>query len=308
MLRHCSGTKWDVSDGLKKNVSDFVKTLFQIPHSYWGFAASLAVAFYAGMLFVGRHFSAEAKENLTLWLWGEYQSTWSHNFCTLFDTVFGKKHLSWRCFVRSAIASVIAVFALYVFFAEVMGAIGGRMPGDLSVWQALLLGAAINVVPDYVSLFETRWLLKRFDQVRSIGGQLLVLLADAIFTGAIIWAGISLYQLIVAKELPSLVEMVVLFSVFSVFFYSTFLTSVWAWIYCLSTWCMRLFSRGALNKVFDVENKPVAVIALVGAAFIFIGTLSLTLLFRTEDAKKALGLINGSVQTWMRRFALTSSV
>lgn len=181
--------------------------------AYAGFAFAMASAFYTAVVWFGKnHLSQEAKENLTLWLWGEYESTWSHHFCNLFDAVFGERHLSFKCFLRSSIASVLTVLLLYVVFAEILGVMGGRAFGQLSVWQALILGAAINVVPDYLSLYETRWLLKRFERVKSVLGQVAVLLADAAFTGAIILISINAFQLIKGEGPLSAVEMLAVFS------------------------------------------------------------------------------------------------
>ena len=256
--------------------------------TYWGFALTLAGGFYAAVSWFGKHhLSQNSKDTLTLWLWGEYDSTWSHHFCNLFDAVFGSRHLSWRCFLRSSLASVLAVVLLYVLFAEILGVMGDRAQGDLSLWQAMVFGAAINIVPDYVSLFETRWLLKRFERVKSVLGQLGVLFADAVFTGAIIWLGINAFQLWRGDAPLTAIEMLALFSVFSLFFYSTFLTSVWAWLYCLSTWFMRLFSRSTLTRVLDVEAKPVAQVALVGAVVVFVVALILMPVLKTDERRQA---------------------
>ena len=44
--------------------------------AFAGFAFATASAFYAAVVWFGNnHLSQEAKENLTLWLWGEYEST-----------------------------------------------------------------------------------------------------------------------------------------------------------------------------------------------------------------------------------------
>ena len=181
---------------------------------------------------------------------------------------------------------MLTVLLLYVLLAEVLGVMDERALGDLSVWQAVLFGAAINIVPDYLSLFETRWLLKRFERVRSVIGQLGVLVADAVITGAIIWLAINVFQRLRGDAALSPIEMLALFSVFSLFFYSTFLNSVWAWIYCLSTWFMRLFSRTPLKNILDVETKPVHQVALVGSAVIFLGALLLTPILKADDAQR----------------------
>ena len=132
--------------------------------TYRAVAFVFASAFYAAnQWFAKHHLSQESKDTLTLWLWGEYESTWSHHVCNLFDAVFGSQHLSLRCFFRSSLASVLAVLLLDVLFAEILGVMGDRALGDLALWQAIVFGSAINVIPDYISLFETRWLLRRFE-------------------------------------------------------------------------------------------------------------------------------------------------
>ncbi len=49
----------------------------------------------------------------------------------------------------------------------------------------------MNLIPDYLSLWEMRWPLGRFEKVRSVPGQITVLLADALITGAIIRVGVN---------------------------------------------------------------------------------------------------------------------
>ena len=242
--------------------------------TYLAFILTTAGSVYGATIWIGSHLSPESKNSLTLWLGGEYESSWSHHFCNLFDAVFGKKHLSWHCFIRSSLASVIAVLILYVLFSEVLGVTGERALGELSLWKAVLFAAVINIFPDYLSLFETRWLLKRFENIQSFKGPLAVLFADALFTGAIILLSVSVFQIVRGEAVLSPIEIMALFSVFSVFFYSTFLSSAWAWVFCLSTWFMRLFSCSALKNILDVKSRPVAQIALVTSSLIFLTSLS----------------------------------
>lgn len=247
-----------------------MELLEQLYASYWAWAFGIAAAFYSTMAWIGRHhINQDAKDTLTLWLMGANAASWSHHFCNLFDAIFGEKHLSWRCFVRSSIASVLAVLALYLLFAQVLGVLDERMLGELDLWQAILLGAAINIIPDYISLFETRWLLKQFERVTSFPAQLLVLLGDLVLSGAIIWAGVTVFHVARGAAPPGPVEMLALFSIFSVFFYSTFLTSVWAWLYCASSWFMRLFAQTPLGRILPIDKTPLRQVGLVGGAIVF---------------------------------------
>lgn len=278
-----------------------IDDLWQSINLYWGYSIGLAATFYGMMIFLGKHLSEDANAGLTLWLKGDFESTWSENFCKLFDVFFGEKHLSWKCFFRSAIASVIAVGLLYFLYTSVLGVLGvkgSRAQGDYSFVQLILFGAAINIIPDYLSLFETRWLLKRFEKVQSFWGQLAVLIVDLIFSGAIIWLGINAFELaqvIWGKghgtfEAITVVEMFALFSLYSIFFYSTFLTSVWAWIYCLSSWFMRIFSRSPLKVILNVDKKPTTQIALVGSALLLAVALALSPILKTKKGQQITAL------------------
>jgi uncharacterized protein len=257
--------------------------------SYIVYAFILASSFYAAVNWIGHHLSKDAKETLSLWLWGEYESTWSQHFCKFFDTVFGKNHLSWQCFIRSSIASMLTVIFLYILFSEVFGVLEAkqRIGDNLTFTRALILGAVINIIPDYISLFETRWLLKKFGQLKLLTLQLAVLLIDAIFTASIAWISINLFQLLTGDAPLSSVEVLALFSIFSLFFYSTFITSVWAWIFFISTGIMRLFARTGLKHLLDIESKPVSQIALAGAAIIFIFTIVTTPVFTMGSKGKS---------------------
>ena len=202
--------------------------------SYLGYAFASAALVYAAVAWFGdRHLSQEYKENLTLWLWGEYESSWSYHYCKFFDAVFGERHLSWRCFFRSTIASIFAVLFFYLLFAEMLSIMqpGGRAGGYLPLAQVALFGILINIIPDYISLYETRWLLKRFGRAKGIHRQLGILIVDLVVTTLIIAPVIALFQWLIGEEGSSIVEIAAVFSAYSLFFYSTFLTSLWAWIF-----------------------------------------------------------------------------
>ncbi|MEM1163653.1 MAG: hypothetical protein AAGJ28_22195, partial [Pseudomonadota bacterium] len=138
-----------------------------------------------------------------------------------------------------------------------------RLKSDLNLGAVLVIGLAINVLADYLSLLETRWLLSRMP--RPWWAQAGVLLLDLILTAAIIWVAIFLYirSPLHEGEIESFAEILGVFSIFSVFFYSTFLTSVWTWAYIASTWLMRLVATLRVDFWFDVEGKPVRVFFLV---------------------------------------------
>ncbi len=252
--------------------ADILKILVdQLPH--WVSAFAWASGLYIMTAWYGRmHLPEKAKESLKLWLRGNYKSTWTEHFCNAFDACFDKKHWSFRCFRRSAVVSLLSVFLLYLMFGKIFGFLGdeNRMAGNLSFMQILLLGAVLNIIPDYLSLLETRWLLKRFSEVHSFWTQFSVLILDAIFTATIIWLAINIFQIATGNESLSIIKMLAVFSIYSVFFYSTFITSLWAWVYCISTWVMRLFSGTSLKNILAIEEKPVEQVALICSILLFL--------------------------------------
>lgn len=90
-------------------------------------------------------------------------------FLILFESVFTKDHLSRKCILRSMLLSVGAFVVLFAAFID-MAALEWRMseleqqPHPLEPWMRIALGATAlclcNVFADYISLYETRLVLK----------------------------------------------------------------------------------------------------------------------------------------------------
>lgn len=261
-------------------------TLFSYLSANWFWATGLALSMF-GLTAFAALLNPERKEEIALWLMGaQTEDGWSKGFIVLFDGVFGNRHLSPKCFLRSIVASLIAVVVIWLLMGNAeMFAV--RTQGELDIGTLLLVGLAINVLADYVSLLETRWLLGHMP--RKTIWQIGVLIVDFLISAAIIWVAIFLYlrSPLHQGEVETFAEILGVFSVFSVFFYSTFLTSVWTWAYIASTWVMRLASRLRLAFWLDVANKPIRVLffllSLCLGAVTFIGALVLGSLFSADN-------------------------
>jgi hypothetical protein len=83
-------------------------------------------------------------------------------FRDAFDAVFGAQHLTWRCFKRSCLASYATVGFLTVLwlalFAEDIKFVNPTL-FEILLWIAMVL--FINILPDYVSLLKTRYVISR---------------------------------------------------------------------------------------------------------------------------------------------------
>lgn len=220
-------------------------------------------------------------------------------FAALFDRVFGDRHLSLRCFWRSIVASFVTVGVLTLLYLATGRRFEG-LPTDAEAWRmsiavGLLMGMAtgvVNVIPDYLSLLQTRVVLRWSARKASSGARVAALLAlDAALTATIAFAAafgiLSLlwwgpeYWRIAASTRPHLgaflwdiltlapqvhlragdIESAVSNVPLGVFFYSTFLTSVWLWLYALSLPLSRLLVRtgrgmGWLLRAADVAHHP----------------------------------------------------
>jgi len=150
------------------------------------------------------------KLEIAVWLLGistERQvERWPNTFLGIFDRVFGSRHLTVRCFSRSAIASLAALllmigiyFATGAFGSSIASVVHPVVIGILSSrddWIAselritLLIGLITgNIIPDYISLLVTRSLLSLFRQPRRLWFTLASAIALIVVISAIAFLG-----------------------------------------------------------------------------------------------------------------------
>ena len=111
--------------------------------------------------------SEESRDRVVAWmqerdLGSAFQALPSH-FALLFDRVFGEKHWSRRCFERSIIASFAAVIVAFTVLASLNPGVLTAFGDSGELWDLVttffvyvMLSVFFNVLPDYVSLLETR--------------------------------------------------------------------------------------------------------------------------------------------------------
>ena len=223
---------------------------------------------------------------------------WPSLFAVAFDKLFGEKHWSWRCISRSAVASLLSVGVLLCLYWSIHGYVGwDLLDGPASLGESLpyiAMWGAWNVLPDYLSLLQTRWVLRRLEARGSaalvvvdlvitafiaIAGHVLLMFVQTIF-------GLSfndvLYSLSGDFEwwLDHMRDLVTLDSTLApvtlgIFFYSTFLTSVWLWLYLAAGAAVRVaggFNVGLLwlRGFTDLDEQP---FRSLGFAAVLITTL-----------------------------------
>lgn len=235
---------------------------------------------------------------------GEQVKNWPDAFAKAFDVVFGDRTLSWKRVWRSSLASLAAITIMFaiawsvmadafrVEFADALGRGGGALEPALFV---LFVGGMINVAPDYLSLAESRWVIQRIQRTDKSLAVAYLLVLDFIITFLIFALGLAVLATVASPFLRSswpglegyshlftdLIDAATFSSpdgpMISVFLYSTFFTSIWVWLFALSTFIVRganLLDRnlGRFNRWFDAE-KPLRALGFVSCLLVTLAFL-----------------------------------
>ncbi|MCK4798941.1 MAG: hypothetical protein KAT05_16315, partial [Spirochaetes bacterium] len=192
-------------------------------------------------------------------------------FVESFDRIFGEKHLTWRCILISSISSIIAVFVMFI----VWGLLSPRLFIEIvkykpdiivSVFSGCLL---LNLVPDYISLLETRWIMNNVADVK-IRVLSKIIILDAIITGFIFSSFFSIIFLISGSSIDkvfNILNQMILFietdvpPPVGILFYSTYFTSVWFYLFMISSIGAKvIYSFGHFGNTimdfFGVQKTP----------------------------------------------------
>ena len=225
---------------------------------------------------------------------------WPTLFILIFDTLFHKKHFTWKCFKRSSLASAFLVLIM----ASIITSLHGQNIWDNGVFPSmglpfstvyfLIFTVVFNFLPDYLSLFETRKLVQLMTRTTPVLFPVILLL-DIFFTLILftlfLFLGIYLVTnvifhwseptskiwLVIKRMLPEALS----FwnksesSTLGVWLYSSFFTSVWLWLFSVGFIVSKLLLLTFrffkwFNRIFNVEEKPLQV---MGFIFMIIATV-----------------------------------
>lgn len=269
------------------------------------------IAICAGLVWMFREgekvMSGESRAAVSDWLLQEdfaaRRSNWPETFIALFDALFTDEHLSWTCFVRSALTSVLVITVLFGTFTG-FGILPVPPLDQLALLALILMiPVSMNVVVDYLSLFETRWILGRMSANSNPLVHAGYLAVDLVltflcilvpfftiqFAGISLIAGHSVGSAIFWKQLfGALQNAVELFfmsgneefgglpDVMSIMLFSTMFTSVWGWLYISAGLLLRaihpvLKSLDVLKRQLNVETRPVHTMGMLLAVLTSVG-------------------------------------
>ena len=238
-----------------------------------------------------------ARRRVSNWLMNinvtEGISHWPESFIGTFDAVFGERHLSLKCFIRSSLVSMFLVILLMLLHCAIYpeslwGQITETSIGTFFVLiAAVLLGMILNVIPDYFSLLETRLILRLISKTNSIKRQIMLLLLDILLTWAILFVYFGLVTLImlnvhllsmtgsfsILRELAMIPDTLSLREPIGVFWYTTFFTSIWTWLYFISARFLKMASTlgyrlKSFKSILNINEKPLSAIGFVSCLFV----------------------------------------
>lgn len=260
----------------------------------------------------------KTKTDIASWLKNsdleEKLANWPTTFASIFDGIFGEKHFSWRRFSRSCVATCASALILTLLWWVVDSegfiacfTVNETTHVTLDIITMLFLLFALNLIPDYFSLFETRWILRRLEKTKSSMIILGYLIMDFVATASIFIIGYVLvcimffpvnimgtdYGLNPLDSPRFLYDGIAMRSVSSgyitlgIFFYSTFFTSIWIYMYVISGMVVKVgvylkFSVGFLGKFFNIDDEPIrfmGYVCMVIASLIFLIVAFAKLLF-----------------------------
>jgi hypothetical protein len=234
----------------------------------------------------------------------------------IFERIFGERHFSLKCFIRSVAFSLgamvfIILLGLLVHPHEFLGLITSldKPPSDSATfgfWLLLTLWVPWSILLDYFSLFKTRLILRLLTRLKRTAIFHVVIVAVDLCIYKVIWSmGIVIvfyvYYSYANVSFITIFDLVDVFidwlfhpsvfpsvlsgenaNMFFVFFWAGFAPSIWIWLYVLALFVTRALLRSErivnwLRSFLDVDKNPFRSIGAVAAALAFIASVAIIL-------------------------------
>jgi len=246
---------------------------------------------------------------------------WPATFASLFDRVFTERHFSWKCFRRSGIASFTGVIIMTLIFVLItqgseiipneetsrpnIDTINVIMPPLSIILTFLTLFICFNLITDYISLLESRYIIKKMEGTQSIVRWISFMTIDLLITFLVfIILGFGLFTSITILSTSLLEIQLSSFNLtrfiqtisnsislsgevgfMGIFLYTTFFTSIWIWLYAGSGLLIKFIVRSGkflsfFSKHLNIEENPFkamgfVLIILISIAYLIGGAIML---------------------------------
>ncbi len=191
----------------------------------------------------------------------------------MIPTVFGTKHLSLKCFIRSALVTLCTLFVVQLW--DFTGDIG-RLVAFKFTFVSQIFG---NVGPDYISLLSTRFLVGSLCRRRSLARRLLTMCA-VVMIGivlAVVAAEFSERLVYLWRGQPGsgLGRVIDFLELGLASFFASLFSSIWLLLLVTTGALLRAglrlpFGIPLLTRRFDIEKKPLQCIGLMAGGIVAI--------------------------------------
>jgi hypothetical protein len=245
--------------------------------------------------------NSEGRRKLSQWLKNvpgdEQIDIWATVFPTLIDRVFGPRARSWKFFLRSCVASILALLCVSLLYTVHFGVdwIGSYFPNWNYLENALFIIAfslVVNCVPDYLSVLVSRTIVRAMSIRPNAPRILFLLLLDTVstlFVASVALVVSCTVSLFVEDYLDNLANgygpyhfnmsdismaATAFFKAipndftFRLFVWASLFTSIWVWLYVLASVSIRILHRVRFLWVkivpfLNIDNKPLTAIGRV---------------------------------------------
>jgi hypothetical protein len=222
-------------------------------------------------------------------------------FATMLDVVIGPKHWSWQSFRRSTILSTIFA-TLLIFYVAVNRSEVAASQGWIAILVAAINALVLSAVPNYLSIFKTRRVIDWLRSHRGIRYTVVALVLDLIgsalvgFTPQLLLAILVLVATggdiaYVLKRASEIVPEVIAAPFedwptsrdpsnmwLAIYYYSSFVSSVWLWMFIASAGIIRLSGIAQFGVVRfrwwyeeELQRKPFEVLGVGASIAVSIG-------------------------------------
>lgn len=233
---------------------------------------------------LNQHKREELSQQLKQLMSNGFSKTWIPNFTSIFDRFFGSKHISWRCFYRSALISFISLAILIIINPPPLATKATPIYQDILFSYLVVLPLACNVIIDYISLLETRMILNTQIGITAklIIDAILTFLLTLLWLAFLIWLVLNMVFLLEVSYMDSLRSIWVTFigteqGTYAYFIRcvvgTSFITSIWFWLHGLAQFSIFGMKNATWVMSFlNVEKKPLRAIGTtINVIIIFIG-------------------------------------
>ena len=266
-----------------------------------------------GVFEVGERFASQrAKDALSKWLLTfdvKKAGALPDGTQELFEKIFGERHFTLKCFIRSAAFSLSAMAFIMIlgFLINPKDVLSYVLDDSMALVAGFASWLPWSIIIDYISLFKTRVILGIVARVKLhhlvvavtilvvdfIGYIILYIVGVILVASAISVMGIRDNAL--PSEFSTLIQVLVVLAeviidtitepqhvyLFNTF-WAGFAPSIWLWLYVLALFVTRGLLRSErivnwLRWALDVEKNPFRSIGAVAATLAFVGSVAIIL-------------------------------